>query len=133
MTEIIPGKSIGNISFAMQKRDVLEHIGDYTIKREKESLIVVGKEIMVWFSRSNGTIEQILAYNGYQGKFKGVQVIGSTLSELKKVTGCEWYENLDCYYFKGISGIGFELSDTYEGDDYNPELIPIETVFVTQG
>lgn len=127
---IYPGEGIGEISLNMTKKELLKIMGSDFKKRKIASGSVIEVENAAFWLDKKNRVDQIGVHGDFKGKFNDIIGIGSTLSDVKKYIGN--YVPVDVpYELEDFKGIGFELGDMDEFDDYWDELAaPIERIFV---
>lgn len=128
---IIAGLSIGNIKLGMTKEELINIIGaEYKETKINETEITIKIENAEFWIASNNKIRQIAVWGDFQGKYRGIIGIGSTLGDVKKYIG-NYDEEYDTYGIENEKGICFELGDMEEYSDYWSELeAPIEIICV---
>ena len=122
--EIIENSHIGVFYLGMSKKQIFSLL-DLNYEKERQKNVVRIGNIAFWFN-SREEVFQIGVTKGFQGKFRGVIGIGSTLEDVKKNAGNFVYA-YDVYEPENISGICFELEDV---DDWEELTAPIEWIYV---
>jgi len=119
--EIIPGKSIGVFKLGMSFDDIKRITKDFEVDERETCDVLICGDISFWVDREKDSCYQILVENDFQGRYDNKIGLGMTLSEINAL-GLEWYEDLDAYFIKDVSGICFELADAENEDDEWDEL-----------
>ncbi|MDR1699850.1 MAG: hypothetical protein LBR68_01495 [Lachnoclostridium sp.] len=128
--EILPGLSISNIRLGITKEELIELIGkDYEQNDSKYTTIITVENAGFWISAEKKRINQIGVWGDFQGKYKDIIGIGSTLEDVKKHIG-EYDNEWDTYGVVNDKGICFELGDTEDDDKWDELTAPIEIIFV---
>ena len=60
--------------------------------------------MQVWVNKRTNQATQILVNNGFAGKYAGLIGLGSTISDVKRLLGKEYYEEPYVYYIDGGRG-----------------------------
>ena len=123
---IIPGVGIGNIKLNMTKDQLISILGNDFNERFRENDSVIEVENAKFWISEDGKIDQIGVEKDFNGKYKELIGIGSTLSDVKKFIG-NYIQVYDTYEVENEKGICFELEDI---DDWDPLVAPIEYIFV---
>lgn len=123
---IIPNVGIGNFLLNMTKDELLNIIGDdyEEIMRKKDSVISI-ENAKFWITE-DGKVDQIGIGKEFQGAYKNIIGIGSTLAEVKDRIG-NYMEVGDTYEMESERGICFELEDI---EDWEELTAPIEFIYV---
>ena len=123
---IIPGVGIGNIKLNMTRTQLIAILGNDFKERFRECDSVIEIENAKFYISKDEKIDQIGVGNDFNGKYKGLIGIGSTLSDVRKSIG-NYIQVYDTYEIENEKGICFELEDI---DDWDPLVAPIEYIFV---
>lgn len=127
--EIVPEKGIGSLKLGMSSEEIRSVISDFEIEHIETSSVFICGDVRIWVDKEMDRCTQILVKNGFKGKYNNKIGLGMTLTDINKM-GWEWYEDLDAYFIKEISGICFELADAEDDDDeWNELTAPI--VYIT--
>lgn len=123
---VIPNIGIGKYSLNMSKKELLDIIGkDYEERVRKKDSIISIENANFWIS-SDGKVDQIGVSKGFEGKYKNIIGIGSTLAEIQEKLGA-YVEAGDTYELEFEKGICFELEDV---EDWEELTAPIEFIYV---
>ncbi|SFR69503.1 hypothetical protein [Anaeromicropila populeti] len=127
--EIIPGIGISNISLGITKEELIHLIG---IEYEEEIFefisIIIVENAKFWFT-NDGKLYQIGVSKDFQGKYKNVIGIGSTLKEVKEKFG-DYNEEHNTYEIENDKGMCFELEDVDYDEEWDELTAPIEYIYV---
>ena len=127
--EVIAGQRIGSIGLNITKDELINIIGnDYKILVQETCIIIEIENARFWIS-SDGKVDQIGVGKGFEGKYKNVIGLGSTLNEVKKYVG-NYINVYDTFEIENESGICFELGDVEEWEEWNELKAPIEFIYV---
>jgi hypothetical protein len=128
---IISGKSIGGIELGTKINNI-EEFENF----EKESIInewfpnprdfIIYKSESINFWTNKGFIDQIMAYEKYEGKLFEVIGIGSTIRDIEKYISSVYEDYEDNLAIEGIKGLCFEVQSPTQ--DINNT--PISEIFV---
>lgn len=124
--EVIAGQRIGSIGLNITKDELIIIIGnDYNILVQETCIIIEIENARFWIS-SDGKVDQIGVGKGFEGKYKNIIGLGSTLNEVKKYVG-NYINVYDTFEIENESGICFELGDV---EEWNELKAPIEFIYV---
>jgi hypothetical protein len=125
--EIIPGKRIGVYEIGWDFETLKRYLTNNHRVEDREGKIVIIEDcIKFWIDKETNTVTQISVYGDFQGKFKNVIGIGSTLADIERYIG-RWEEELGVYILPDYPGICFELRDE---DEWNELKTPIEYISI---
>ena len=124
--DIIPAVGISNIKLDSTKEELLKLIGGNFKERFREDDSIIEIENAKFWIAKDGKIDQIGVWGDFEGKYKGVIGLGSTLKDVKELVGN--YVNIyDTYEMEVDKGICFELEDI---EDWDELRAPIEFIYV---
>lgn len=122
--EVVEASHIGDFYIGMPKKKLFSMIGPvYRISHINETVSVENAKF--WFDKRD-KVRQIGVTKGFQGKFRDVIGIGSTLTDVLQYIG-KYEEEYDTYEPVDTPGVCFELEDV---DDWEELTAPIEWIFV---
>lgn len=132
--EVVEASHIGEFYIGMSRKELLRLLNtEYEEDTKRNHYIVIETgNAMFWIDRESSKIKQIGVTKGFQGKFRNIIGIGSTLTDVLKYIG-NYKEVYDTYELEDIPGICFELEDVDERDwdsDWEELAAPIEWIFV---
>ncbi|XCP84987.1 hypothetical protein ABXS75_18480 [Roseburia hominis] len=126
---IIPGVRIGNIRLGIDKEELLRAAGeDYQEEFLEMGSIIKVENARFWIA-SDGKVDQIGVEGDFEGKYKGVIGLGSTLKDVKGLVG-NYVEVYDTYEMEVDKGICFELEDVDEWEEWDELRAPIDHIYV---
>lgn len=128
--KIFAGLSISNIKLDITREELLDIIGeDYEESEINETDTTITIENASFWIDYNGKVSQIGVWGDFQGRYRDIIGIGSTLEDVKEHIG-NYDEEYDTYGIENEKGICFELGDM-DDDCYWDELkAPIESIYV---
>ena len=128
--EVVEASHIGDFYIGMPKKKLFSMIGPvYEICYVNGTISVENAKF--WLDEKD-EVSQIGVTKGFEGKFRDIIGIGSTLTDVLKYIG-NYKEVYDTYELEDIPGICFELEDVDEWDwdgDWEELAAPIEWIFV---
>ena len=127
---IIAGKSISNVNLNITKEELIFLIGkEYEESKRNEKDITIAIENAEFWITSDNKLHQITVWGDFEGKYKEIIGIGSTLQDVKKYVGNYNEENF-IYGVENDEGICFELGDTEDDDDWDELVAQIAYISV---
>ncbi|MDQ0914593.1 hypothetical protein [Paenibacillus sp. V4I5] len=112
--DVVPGKSIGVFQIGMKSEQLIKLLEKYQIEERSNCKVVKTSTLWFWIDEENKTY-QIMALDGFLGKYEEIIGLGDSISEVEKHFGKCIHES---YVVKmpDVKGICFELKDV---DDYD--------------